>query len=103
MVCSMPCRIFQSFFLTATFWMLLLAMAGSEAQAQPTIAIESPAFAAQAIIPRDYTCSGADKSPPLVWSGIPQSARTVALVVDDPDAPAGVWVHWVLYNLPASV
>ena len=48
------------------------------------------------------TCDGADVSPPLAWSGAPAGTQTFALIADDPDAPAGTWVHWVLYNLPAA-
>jgi Raf kinase inhibitor-like YbhB/YbcL family protein len=56
-------------------------------------------------IPAKYTCEGADVSPPLSWSGVPEGTRSLALIVDDPDAPdpkapMRVWVHWVLYNLP---
>jgi Raf kinase inhibitor-like YbhB/YbcL family protein len=78
-----------------------LAMAGSRASAQ-SLRLESSAFAPGAAIPAAYTCSGADQSPPLAWSGVPAGAKTIALVVDDPDAPSGDWVHWVLYNLPAN-
>ncbi len=53
-------------------------------------------------IPRSYTCDGANVSPPLEWSGVPPNAKTLAIVCDDPDAPAGTWVHWVVYNLPAD-
>jgi Raf kinase inhibitor-like YbhB/YbcL family protein len=53
-------------------------------------------------IPRQYTCDGMNVSPPLEWSGTPSSAKTIALIADDPDAPSGTWVHWVLYNLPAD-
>jgi len=53
--------------------------------------------------PRGYTCDGANVSPPLEWTGVPKSAKTLAIVADDPDAPAGTWVHWVLYNLPSDV
>ena len=49
-----------------------------------------------------YTCDGADASPPFTWSGAPAGTQTFALIADDPDAPAGTWVHWVLYNLPAG-
>lgn len=53
-------------------------------------------------IPRQYTCNGVNVSPPIEWSGVPKAAKTIAVVADDPDAPAGTWVHWVLYNLPAE-
>ncbi len=64
--------------------------------------LTSPAFADGTAIPVDHTCDGADVSPPLAWSGTPAGTRALALIVDDPDAPAGTWVHWVLYNLPAT-
>lgn len=58
-------------------------------------------------IPTEYTCDGSDRSPPLDWSGIPDGTRSLALIVDDPDAPDPAapkmtWVHWMLYNLPAD-
>ena len=53
-------------------------------------------------IPRPYTCDGMNVSPPLEWTGLPSSAKTLAILCDDPDAPSGNWVHWVLYNLPAA-
>lgn len=53
-------------------------------------------------IPREYTCDGRDVSPPLKWSGAPMNTRSFALIADDPDAPAGTWVHWVLFNVPAA-
>jgi len=54
------------------------------------------------MIPRQYTCDGINVSPPLEWSGVPETAKTLAIIADDPDAPSGTWVHWVLYNLPAE-
>jgi len=67
------------------------------------IKLVSSAFQEGGMIPADYTCDGRDISPPLSWSGVPEKAVTLALICDDPDAPLGTWVHWVLYNLPASV
>ncbi|HEY6784279.1 MAG TPA: YbhB/YbcL family Raf kinase inhibitor-like protein [Gemmatimonadales bacterium] len=64
--------------------------------------LSSPAFADGAAIPVEHTCDGADASPPLVWSEPPEGTRAFALIVDDPDAPAGTWVHWVVYNLPGT-
>ncbi len=55
------------------------------------------------MIPVKYTCDGDDISPLLHWQGIPDNAKSIALIVDDPDAPGGTFVHWVLYNLPAYV
>src|SRR5882724_11865910 len=67
-----------------------------------TLTVTSSAFAAEGMIPTKYTCEGANISPPLNWTGVPPRAKSVALICDDPDAPAKTWVHWVLYNLPAS-
>jgi Raf kinase inhibitor-like YbhB/YbcL family protein len=64
--------------------------------------LRSPAFADGAAIPVRHTCDGPDVSPPLAWSDAPAGTRSFALIMDDPDAPAGTWVHWVLYNLPAA-
>jgi Raf kinase inhibitor-like YbhB/YbcL family protein len=68
-----------------------------------TIRLHSPAFADGAPIPPSYTCDGQDISPPLSWSGVPEAARALALICEDPDAPRGTWTHWLLFNLPASV
>ena len=54
------------------------------------------------LVPRDFTCDGADRSPRLHWTAPPEGTKSLALIVTDPDAPAGTWVHWVLYNLPAT-
>lgn len=54
-------------------------------------------------IPREYTCEGANQSPPLRWQEVPPECESLALICDDPDAPNGTWSHWVLYNLPAEV
>src|SRR5271167_2822798 len=70
------------------------------AWAQPKMEIRSAAFAPGAPIPTKYTCSGENISPALSFSGLPQSARSLALIVDDPDAPGGTFSHWVVYNLP---
>jgi Raf kinase inhibitor-like YbhB/YbcL family protein len=64
------------------------------------IQLTSPAFVHGSRIPDVYTCEGDDVSPPLQWSGGPVEARSLALVCDDPDAPRGTWLHWVLFNLP---
>ena len=66
------------------------------------IKLMSSAFKEGQPIPRTYTCDGVNVSPPLEWSGVPANAKTLAIIADDPDAPGGNWVHWVLYNLPAG-
>ena len=65
-----------------------------------SFALESSAFANGATIPRQYTCDGADQSPPLQWFELPEGTGSLALIVEDPDAPRGTFVHWVLYHLP---
>ena len=71
------------------------------------LTLKSSAFAHNGAIPQHYTCQGADKSPPLAWSGLPAGTKSLVLIVDDPDAPDPAapkmtWVHWVLYNLPPA-
>ena len=73
-----------------------------------SLTIQSSAFIHNGEIPRPFTCDGEDISPPLQWSGVPDRTRSFVLIVDDPDAPdpaapQRVWVHWVLYNIPAGV
>lgn len=64
--------------------------------------IKSSAFQEGGEIPKKYTCSGENVSPPLSFSGIPEGTKSLALICDDPDAPGGTWVHWVVYDLPAK-
>src|SRR5438552_9197688 len=69
--------------------------------------IQSSAFSHKGPIPRSHTCDDADSSPPLAWSGVPENAKSLALIVDDPDAPdpaapKRTYVHWVLYDIPMS-
>ena len=68
-----------------------------------TIRLTSSAFTEGSAIPTTHTCDGEDVSPPLAWSGIPEGTGSIALVADDPDAPRGTWVHWVLYAIPPEV
>lgn len=71
--------------------------------AQAQLTITSPAIASGAAIANDYACTGADRSPALKWSNAPQSTKTYALVVEDPDAPGGTFIHWVAYNIPSEI
>jgi len=64
--------------------------------------LASSAFGSGAAIPQPFTCKGADSSPALEWSGSPAHAASFAMIMDDPDAPAGTWVHWVLWNVAAA-
>lgn len=72
----------------------------SEEGSRATIELTSPAFENGGKIPKKFTCDGADVSPPLAWSNVPEGTMSLALVCDDPDAPVGTWVHWVLYGVP---
>lgn len=89
-------------------FLLLAGCRGTPAAAPATIGpgrsdgvkITSPAFAAGEMIPSRYTCDAENVSPPLEWTGVPPGAETLALIVDDPDAPMGTWVHWVVFDLP---
>ncbi len=66
------------------------------------ITLRSSAFQEGGMIPRQYTCDGQDISPPLAWDSIPGGTKSLALICDDPDAPMGTWVHWVIFNIPAG-
>ncbi len=66
------------------------------------LVITSSAFSEGQAIPTRYTCDGPDVSPDLAWSGVPSAAASLAMICDDPDAPMGTWVHWVLFNIPAD-
>lgn len=98
-----------SFAVLSIIW---LASASSWAESRTTgrsegnpapIQITSPAFSEGAPIPAKYTCDGQDLSPPLRWGGVPQGAKSLTLICEDPDAPVGIWVHWLLYDLPPSI
>ena len=86
---------------------LLLPVAAHAAPGGSAMELTSPAFASQGEIPTAHTCEGADRAPALTFANVPPDAKSLALVVDDPDAPDPkapkmTWVHWVVYNLPAS-
>ncbi len=91
----------------ATIVALVFAAASSAAAAGPSMKISSTTFTHNGSIPKVHTCEGSDTSPALAWSGAPPATKSLALVVDDPDAPDPAapkmtWVHWVLYNIPPS-
>jgi hypothetical protein len=74
-----------------------------EGENKMTLQITSPAFIEGETIPTKYTCDGSNISPQLDWTDVPQGTQSLVLIADDPDAPAGTWVHWVLYDLPANL
>lgn len=76
---------------------------GTDGKEHSSMVVTSPAFTQGGMIPKQYTVDGKGLSPALAWSAIPQQTKTFALICDDPDAPIGTFVHWVLYNMPASM
>ncbi|HTR53104.1 MAG TPA: YbhB/YbcL family Raf kinase inhibitor-like protein [Kofleriaceae bacterium] len=84
-----------------TLSLALACAAGAVAIAAPprSLEVSSPAFRSMAAIPTAYTCDGARKSPPLAWSAVPPEAKSIAILVDDPDAPRGVYTHWIVTDV----
>jgi Raf kinase inhibitor-like YbhB/YbcL family protein len=83
---------------------LLVLPCLADAQKSSTLIVTSSAFAAGATIPDGYSCKSPNvESPSLSWKGVPSAAKTLVLIVEDPDAPNGTFIHWVVYNLPASL
>lgn len=68
-----------------------------------TITVSSTAFENGKLIPPRYTCAGENSSPPLAWDSVPPGTKSLALIMDDPDAPSGTFVHWVIFNMPPAV
>lgn len=86
----------------------LVAVAGGKEGRPMTMMLTSTVFLPGGAIPARYTCEGQNLSPPLLWSGLPAGTKSLALIVDDPDAPdpaapKTTWVHWVMYNLPPGL
>ncbi len=82
---------------------LLITLALFGAQKEKKMQLLSPAFENGGFIPPKYTCDGADISIPLIFKDVPADAQSIAIIMDDPDAPMGVFVHWVIYDIPASM
>ncbi len=116
-LCSVLCnaRLAESFgdgyhrSMCRLLWISLLGLVtavcletGAQGQSMP-FTIRSAAFEARGRIAQVHTCGGRNISPPLSWDNVPEGAKSFALICDDPDAPMGTWVHWVLYGIPASV
>lgn len=79
----------------------LAACGGGQEKAMTDFSLKSDAFAQGDSLPPQFTCDGADQSPPLAWSEPPEGTRSFALIVDDPDAPSGTFRHWGAFNIPA--
>ena len=88
--------------LTFLFVYFGLNESGAQVKGGNNMEIKSSAFKNGARIPAKHTCDGVDVSPSLAWSKLPAGTKNLALVCDDPDAPMGTWVHWVIYDIPAS-
>lgn len=73
-----------------------------EGETPMEMTITSPAFMEGEAVPLKFSCDGDNLSPELIWSGIPEGTASLVFIMDDPDAPVGLWVHWVLFNLPAN-
>lgn len=102
-----PCFPHRSHAFAAAGLCLVLGLAvansvAAEKARKDRMQITSTAFSEGGAIPAKHTCDATNVSPPLKWSGVPAGAKSLALIVDDPDAPVGTWVHWVLYDLPAA-
>lgn len=97
-------------FLSSLLSFLVLALACPDALSQPRekevkkveIQVTSTAFKEGGMIPAKYTCKGENVSPPLKIESVPEEAKSLVLICDDPDAPVGIWVHWVLFDLPPN-
>jgi len=76
-------------------------MNAAQEEIMPEIKVSSKAFIHEGMIPARYTCDGEDISPEIMWKNIPEKAKSLALICDDPDAPSKTWIHWVVYNIPA--
>ena len=90
-------------------FLIPIALGGASAQTPPRevrtmvkIALSSPAFKAGETIPQKHTCDGPDLSPELAWTAVPAGSKSVALLCEDPDAPGGLWAHWVIWGIPAD-
>jgi len=87
------------FIVTVSLSFLFLSGNNAIAKEGLTMQIKSTAFEENGLIPKKYTCDGSDVSPPLTWTKPPAGTKGIALICDDPDAPMGTWVHWVIYGL----
>lgn len=81
---------------------VLAGCAAEREEPAAAMEIRSTAFAEGAEIPGRFTCDGSNIAPPLTWSGIPEGAKSLLLIVDDPDAPGGTFTHWIAFNLPPA-
>ena len=103
-----PYNIFRVAVLLTLLCLVVVLLAGCESREQSlkegemVLAVSSPAFQEGSKIPTKYTCEGQDVSPALTWGESPVETQSFALIVDDPDAPVGVFTHWVIFNIPSD-
>jgi hypothetical protein len=90
----------ETFFILLTILVLTNFTEAVYSQGGQNMKITSPEFQHNQFIPKKFTCEGQDISPALIIDGIPKEAKSLSLIVDDPDAPMGTWVHWVVYDIP---
>lgn len=95
-------NIYLSALWTVVISVSLLIQPRAGAKGGVSMQLTSPAFKEGEMIPKKYTCDGADVSPPLRWTSMPPGTQSLALICDDPDAPMGTWVHWVYYDIPGG-
>jgi Raf kinase inhibitor-like YbhB/YbcL family protein len=81
----------------------MLPLGGYAANTVSKIEMRSTAFSEGAMMPSDFTCDGADMSPPIEWGSVPSATKSMALIMEDPDAPSGDWTHWLAYDLSPSL
>ena len=98
----------QWYLIIALLVLVSLIVSTDAKEVNPMMKVTSPDFENQGAIPKKFTCDGEDISPALAWSNVPEGTKSFALIVDDPDAPDPAsprmtWVHWVMYNIPATV
>jgi Raf kinase inhibitor-like YbhB/YbcL family protein len=98
----MTARTVITVFVAVLFIAAVQPTLGADGDAAMALKLTSPAFQPDGMIPGKFTCDGADVSPALKWSDPPSGTQSLALIMDDPDAPGRTWVHWVLYDLPAD-
>ncbi len=90
-------------FLAGVLMTAFLISGKAEGGSAQVISVRSSAFGEGDRIPSDFTCDGADMSPPIEWSGVPAQAQSLAVIAEDPDAPSGNWTHWLVYDLPPQL
>lgn len=90
-------KISPALFMVSSCW------PASQMQRIASMKLTSPSFIHGASIPSKYTCEGNDISPELMWTAVPKNTKSFALICDDPDAPGGTWVHWVIFNIPPTI